>query len=75
MLIADYSEKMEPRNCILLADDSALIRDSLRRAFEQAGWEVCGEAANGREAIVKAEQLHPQVVVLVLCRPVSDLWG
>ena len=60
---------MAPRNCILLADDSAAIRHSLRRAFEQAGWEVCGEAATGREAIAKAEELRPQVVVLDLGMP------
>lgn len=60
---------MEPRNCVLLVDDSATIRQSLRRAFEQAGWQVCGEAGNGREAIAKAGDLHPQVVVLDLAMP------
>jgi DNA-binding NarL/FixJ family response regulator len=60
---------MEPRNCVLLVDDSAPIRQSLRRAFEQAGWRVCGEAGNGREAIAKAGDLHPQVVVLDLAMP------
>jgi DNA-binding NarL/FixJ family response regulator len=56
-------------NCILLADDSAAIRRGLRREFERAGWVVCGEAANGREAIEKAEQLHPQVILLDLAMP------
>ena len=60
---------MEPRNCILLVDDSAPIRHSLRRAFEQSGWRVCGEAGDGREAIAKAGELHPQVVVLDLAMP------
>jgi DNA-binding NarL/FixJ family response regulator len=60
---------MEPRSCVLLVDDSAPIRQSLRRAFEQAGWQVCGEAGNGREAIAKAGDLHPQVVVLDLAMP------
>jgi CheY-like chemotaxis protein len=55
-------------NSILLVDDSADIRRGLRREFERAGW-VCGEAANGQEAIVKAEQLHPQVILLDLSMP------
>jgi DNA-binding NarL/FixJ family response regulator len=50
-------------------DDSAIIRHSLRRAFEQAGWEVCGEAGTGREAIVKAGELRPRVVVLDFAMP------
>ena len=57
------------RNSILLVDDSAAIRRGLRREFERAGWEVCGEAANGREAIIKAEQLLPQVILLDLAMP------
>jgi DNA-binding NarL/FixJ family response regulator len=58
-----------PRNCILVADDNAAVRHSLRRAFEQAGWEVCGEAATGSEAIAKTEALRPQLVVLDLGMP------
>ena len=53
-------------------DDNAAIRHSLRRAFEQAGWEVCGEATTGCEAIAKTEELHPQVVVLDLGMPEMD---
>ena len=60
---------MKPRHHVLLVDDSAIIRHSLRRAFEQAGWEVCGEAETGREAILKAGELHPQVVIVDLAMP------
>jgi len=60
---------MSDMNCILLVDDSAAIRRGLRREFERAGWVVCGEAADGREALVKAEQLHPQIVLLDLAMP------
>jgi DNA-binding NarL/FixJ family response regulator len=63
---------MVPRNCVLIVDDNAAIRRSLRRLFEQAGWEVCGEAENGREAISKAEELRPQVVVIDLAMPEMD---
>ena len=55
--------------CILLVDDSAIVRTGLRRAFEFLGWEVCGEATNGREGIQKAEELKPHLIVLDLAMP------
>jgi DNA-binding NarL/FixJ family response regulator len=54
---------------ILLVDDSPAMRHGLRREFEGAGWVVCGEAANGEDAILKAEKLRPQVVLLDLSMP------
>jgi DNA-binding NarL/FixJ family response regulator len=39
---------------------------------QQDGWEVCGEAADGREAIEKAKQLKPDLVVLDLSMPVMN---
>jgi DNA-binding NarL/FixJ family response regulator len=57
---------------ILLADDSAVVRRSLRLVFEQAGWTVCGEASNGHEAIALAEELKPHLIVLDLAMPVMN---
>jgi DNA-binding NarL/FixJ family response regulator len=55
---------------ILIADDDASIRGLLRRILEEhPGWQVCGEAANGRDAVVKTEQLSPDVVVIDLAMP------
>jgi DNA-binding NarL/FixJ family response regulator len=54
---------------VLLADDSAVVRRSLRQMFEEAGWSVCGEASNGQEAIVKAQELRPNIIVLDLSMP------
>jgi DNA-binding NarL/FixJ family response regulator len=55
---------------ILIADDDASIRGLLRRILEEhPGWQVCGEAANGRDAILKTEQLIPDVVVMDLAMP------
>ena len=59
----------EPRNCVLLVDDNADFRRSLHKIFEQAGWEVCGEAENGVDAIEKAERLQPRIIVLDLVMP------
>ncbi len=57
---------------ILLADDSAVVRRSLRLVFEQAGCTVCGEASNGHEAIALAEELKPHLIVLDLAMPVMN---
>jgi len=60
------------RNCILLVDDNAAVRRVLRTVFEDAGWEVCGEANSGSDAILKAKQLQPQVILLDLAMPQMD---
>jgi DNA-binding NarL/FixJ family response regulator len=58
---------------VLIVDDSAVVRKRLRELLEQqSGWEVCGEAANGREGIEKAQQLKPDVIVLDLSMPVMN---
>jgi len=55
---------------ILIADDSSIVRRILSM-FVQArkNIEVCGEAANGTEAIEKAKLLHPDLVLLDLAMP------
>jgi DNA-binding NarL/FixJ family response regulator len=55
---------------ILIADDDVSIRGLLRRVLEQhPDWQVCGEAANGRDAINRTRQLSPDVVVIDLAMP------
>jgi DNA-binding NarL/FixJ family response regulator len=59
---------------ILLVDDHELLRKGLRTMIEsRQGWTVCGEAANGREAVELARQQRPDVVVMDLTMP--DLNG
>ena len=62
---------MSPK-CILLVDDSAIVRLAVCRMFEANGYRICGEAENGKEAIEKAEQLHPDLIVLDLSMPVMN---
>lgn len=55
---------------ILLVDDHEVLRVGLRALLESnPGWEVCGEAGNGREAVRLAEALRPDVVVSDLAMP------
>lgn len=55
---------------ILLADDHELVRQGLRSMIEeQSGWQVCGEARTGREAVAKARELKPDIVVMDFTMP------
>ncbi len=55
---------------ILIADDHEVVRHGVRAVLEgQAGWVVCGEASSGREAVAKAIDLRPDVVVLDISMP------
>jgi DNA-binding NarL/FixJ family response regulator len=58
---------------VLIVDDSAEIRRSLRSWFEQRGdWRVCGEAENGAIAVERVKSLSPDVVILDLSMPVMN---
>ncbi len=58
---------------ILLVDDSPLIRRSLRRLLEtESNWVICGEAENGCDAIDKAKELRPDLIVIDLAMPVLN---
>jgi DNA-binding NarL/FixJ family response regulator len=58
---------------ILIVDDHEIVRSGLRRLLEtQSGWEVCGEAGNGKEAIEKALALKPDLVLMDISMPVMN---
>ena len=55
---------------ILVVDDHAVVRRGVRALLEShEGWEVCGEATNGRDAIEQCQPLRPDVVVMDLSLP------
>ena len=58
---------------ILVADDHHVVRTGLRALLEsKSGWQVCGEATNGREAVEKAGKLKPDVAVLDIGMPLLN---
>ena len=58
---------------VLVVDDNASIRQALCRVFtSEAEFDLCGEAENGREAIEKAQALHPDLIVMDLSMPVMN---
>jgi two-component system chemotaxis response regulator CheY len=58
---------------ILVVDDNKFIRHALCQIFTSASdFDVCGEAENGQEAIEKARQLRPDLIVMDLSMPVMN---
>ncbi len=56
--------------CILIADDHDLMRRGLKSLLEShPGWSVSAEAHTGREAVAKAEELQPDIVILDITMP------
>jgi DNA-binding NarL/FixJ family response regulator len=54
---------------LLIADDHALFRESLKSLLRTRGLEVVGEASNGREAVELARKLEPDIVLMDLAMP------
>lgn len=57
---------------LLLADDHRMVRQSMRRSMEDAGFDVVGEASDGHEAVQLAGELRPDVVLMDVSMPVLD---
>jgi DNA-binding NarL/FixJ family response regulator len=56
----------------MLADDHRMLREGLRRAMSEAGFDVVGEASDGEEAIRLAEELAPDVILMDVTMPGTD---
>jgi len=58
---------------VLVVDDHAIVRDGIRAAIDAlGGMSVVGEALNGKEAVSRARELNPDVVVMDIGMPVLN---
>jgi two-component system, NarL family, nitrate/nitrite response regulator NarL len=57
---------------ILLVDDFQRIRSGVRSLLASETLEICGEAENGREAVERVRELHPDLVLLDITMPVMN---
>ena len=57
---------------VLIAEDEALIRLDLREMLVEEGYDVCGEAGDGEEAVALAARLRPDLVILDIKMPILD---
>ena len=56
---------------VLLVDDNSAVRSLVRQLFElEPDYEIAGEAENGQDAVEKAENLKPDLIILDLSMPV-----
>lgn len=60
------------RPTVLIVDDHAAFRAAARSLLEAEGYDVVGEAIDGPDAVVEAERLRPQVVLLDIQLPGMD---
>ncbi len=57
---------------ILLVDDAAFMRMMLKDTLVKEGYEIVGEATNGREAVEKYKELRPDLVTMDITMPEVD---
>ena len=57
---------------VLIVDDAQFMRDLLRDIFEQAGWDVVGEAENGKQAVEQFQLLKPDLVTMDIVMPLRS---
>lgn len=57
---------------LVVTDDAAIIRQKVKEAARSAGWEIVGEARNGKEAVERYAELRPSVMTIDLVMPEYD---
>lgn len=57
---------------ILIVDDAAFMRMMLKDILIKNGFEICGEACNGKEAIERYKELNPDLITLDITMPDMD---
>jgi two-component system response regulator NreC len=68
VLVAKHTRSKSMR--ILIVDDNEMVRRGVKLLLSSVlAWKVCGEASSGKEAIVKARELRPDLILLDISMP------
>lgn len=71
--MSNVPQPAQSRVRVLVADDHEVMRLGIRNLVEnRPGWTVCADAANGQEAIDKAAQFVPDVIIMDITMPVMN---
>ncbi|GJQ58723.1 MAG: response regulator [Candidatus Scalindua sp. AMX11] len=57
---------------VLVVDDASVVRLMMKKVLKEGGFEIVGEATNGREAITQFKELHPDIVTMDMVMPDAD---
>jgi two-component system, chemotaxis family, chemotaxis protein CheY len=57
---------------LIVTDDATIVREKIKEVARSAGWEIVGEAKNGKEAVEKFSQLRPMAMTVDLVMPEYD---
>jgi DNA-binding NarL/FixJ family response regulator len=61
---------LKPR--VLIADDHEIVREGIKNLLQRGGYEIVGEAANGRAAVALSKKLRPDLVLLDVSMPLLN---
>jgi DNA-binding NarL/FixJ family response regulator len=61
-----------PTRILIVDDHKSALREIRTLLGTNPEWEVCGEAADGKEALARANEMHPDVIILDFAMPVMN---
>lgn len=54
---------------VFIVDDNASVRTGIRKLLETSGFEICGEASDGLDAVERAPEINPDLIILDVSMP------
>ncbi len=57
---------------VLIVDDASVVRLLIKKVLVKGGFEIVGEAVNGKDALAKYKELKPDIVTMDITMPEAD---
>lgn len=54
---------------VFIVDDNPSVRTGIRKLLEPSGFEICGEASDGLDAVERAPEINPDLIILDVSMP------